>query len=618
MAFTLTATVAFAAPFAASAAIEFVPASAPDSRQLTLAATLPALSAAIALGRVRQLTLAATLPGLQPVIPLAYDNNVWRGLTAISLCPDRGAAFTQASVGGRWQTAQQATGLQQAHWQGASGLTASVAGGHATTDRLATPFTSRFAAAIPAGFGIGARHQQQAPTDAALRAHWQPAVMSGAVTGFRWIFLRPADREQRAHWQAMRPQDRDWTSAARQGRFTPREWRIPWQAGQPLTGVSWPIPPLPPPPPPPPPPVDIEFLCPFLFIGDIEFVRDCGGTAIRIPLRRVYYVLHDFAFTRVSDGAALDFADLTLSSDIGSWGWSLSGNALGATTYSRLTAAPFTEINIHINGLDWRFLLTSVAHHRDFGKTGYPVTGISPALALTAPLSDARSAAIDDAWTAQQLADLQVADTAWTIDWQAPVWPVPGGVWQYSSQTPLQVISDIASAAGAFVQAERVNRILRVQPFYPGWPWEWGTAAEATWPTAILKNLQQAPKPGQNYNAVYAAGTREGGLMGYVKRAGSAGDRQPGAPITHALITHVDAARAFGGTYLAGQQDQIAVSFDTILGGDAPLAELATRLKLTEPGLPNQTMLTEAVSIRVQRSDKSVTVTQSVAGVAFA
>lgn len=80
----------------------------------------------------------------------------------------------------------------------------------------------------------------------------------------------------------------------------------------------------------------------------------------------------------------------------------------------------------------------------------------------------------------------------------------------------------------------------------------------------------------------------------------------------------MDAARAFGGTYLAGQQDQIAVSFDTILGGDAPLAELATRLKLTEPGLPNQTMLTEAVSIRVQRSDKSVTVTQSVAGVAFA
>jgi hypothetical protein len=69
-------------------------------------------------------------------------------------------------------------------------------------------------------------------------------------------------------------------------------------------------------------------------------------------------VLHEIAITRVSDGAELHFEDLTLSADVGSWGWSLSGNALGDATYAKLVASPFTEIDVRINGLHWRFLVT--------------------------------------------------------------------------------------------------------------------------------------------------------------------------------------------------------------------------------------------------------------------
>ena len=61
MPFTLTAHLAFAAPFTPSADIEFSPIAAPDPRQLTV---------------------AVTLSGLQPTLPLHYDNNVWRGLIA--------------------------------------------------------------------------------------------------------------------------------------------------------------------------------------------------------------------------------------------------------------------------------------------------------------------------------------------------------------------------------------------------------------------------------------------------------------------------------------------------------------------------------------------------------
>ena len=377
----------------------------------------------------------------------------------------------------------------------------------------------------------------------------------------------------------------------------------------------WVRPPTPKPPEPPDPIFnsDIEFLFPFLLTADIEFVRQGPR---RIPLRRTYFVLHEIAITRVSDGAELHFEDLTLSADVGSWGWSLSGNALGDATYARLVASPFTEIDVLINGLHWRFLVTSVRHSRRFGSTGYSVTGVSPALALTAPLSDARSRRITAPWTLHQLADQEVENTAWAVSWNAPDWLIPGGVWQYSQQTPLQAIGSLAEAAGAFVQADATQRTILVQPRYPAWPWsdDW-LFQSLTVPTAILWDLTRSPKPGNNYNAVYAAGTVSGGIMGYVRRAGSAGDIQPGAPITNTLITHVDGARAFGGSYLADHLDQADVSFSMILGGDAPLIGLASRIDLTEPGQDPQRLLTQAVSISVQRGNNAVTVTQGVKGV---
>ena len=397
-------------------------------------------------------------------------------------------------------------------------------------------------------------------------------------------------------------------------------WRIERASSEVWTQAAYPgqgRAPIPDPPDPPGPTLnnDLDFLFPFLLTADLEFVR-LGPR--RIPLRRTYFVLHEIAITRVSDGAELHFEDLTLSADVGSWGWSLSGNALGDATYAKLVASPFTEIDVRINGLHWRFLVTSVSHSRSFGSTGYRVTGVSPALALTAPLSDARSRRVTVPWSMIQLADQEVENTAWTVNWTAPDWLIPGNVWQYSQQTPLQALGSLAEAAGAFVQAERVNRVIQVAPRYPAWPWSDGWLFQsASWPVSILRDLTRTPKPGRNYNAVYAAGTVAGGIMGYVKRAGSAGDIQPGAPITNTLITHVDGARAFGGAYLADHLDQIDVSFSTILGGDAPLVGLASRIDLTEPGRAPQRLLTQAVSISVQRGNNAVTVEQGVKGVVY-
>jgi len=616
----ITADLSFGAPFAPSSQINFAPVIGPAPRQLTLAAALPALTAAITLKRVvpRHLTLSGTLPGMTAAVALAYDNNVWRGVHQAISAVHRDGKTVQASTASGWRPSGALTGVQVMRWQSADTRTAVTALRIQSTQPLDAADKFRFAQAVPAGSSTGSLYHRLQAIDAALTAWSQPGRAVGSTVGGTWHRMTAIDAMVLARWRAMVARSMGWLASAQQGVFQTREWRIPWQSGRPLTGVSWPIPALSTPPQLSKSAADIHFLCPFLFIGDLEFIRDCSEAAIRIPLRRMYYVLHDIAITRVSDGAALEFADLTLSADTGSWGWALSGNALGAVTYQRLTATPFTEINVRINGVNWRFLMTSVAHHRQFGKSGYPVSGISPALALTAPLSEPRTVAMAAPWTMQQLADKEVENTAWTIAWTAPDWLVPAGVWRYANQTPLQAIGTLAEAAGGFVQAGRANPVIQVRPQYAFWPWEWAVqAVDYEWPTALVTDLKKNPKTGTKENAVYVAGESVGGILGYVKRAGTAGDKQPGQPITNALITHADAARAFGGTWLADQQDQIDVQFNTILGGDAPLVDLGRRLQLTEPGQPALTMLTQAVSIAVSRGSSKVTVTQSVKGLAF-
>lgn len=634
MPFSASADLGFTRLFGASADLEFIPAGGAVTllewsltlprlqpalglstvNPATLVITLPGLHPTLVLSTVNPAALVIALPGLQPTLTLSYDNNVWRGPLGDTQSSTQDGHPLPGTVAGHWQRAQTETLQPRLPWQAAAPCVAAAEDRAAMMLRRDAPQHLRFAGAVPLGNGAGAGYHLMRPNDAADFAHWQPGTPVGNGARADWIQLLPQDRNGMTRWREALACHRSIGDRAQQGVHQWRDWRGPWQAGQPVTGISVPVVIPPEPPQPPFGDADLNFLYRFALTAGIEFVR---SLIRRIPLRRTYFVLHEIAITRVSDGAALEFADLTLSADIGSWGWSLSGNALGAQTYGRLTAAPFTEINVRLNGIDWRLLITSMSKSRAFGKTGYAVTGMSPALALTAPLSDARTRQIADPWTVSQLADQEVVDTAWAIDWQAPDWPVPGGVWQYAGQTPMQVISSLADGH-AFVQAERVNRILQVRPRYPAWPWSsfWATP-DIEWPLALARDLKKTPKPGANYNAVYAAGTVAGGLMGYVKRAGTAGDVSPGAPLTNLLITHADAARAFGGTYLADQQDQVDVSFNTTLGGDAPLAALASRIDLTEPGQPPLAMLTQAVSLSVQRGNQAVTITQSVKGVAF-
>ena len=633
------AALAFLRPFERSSAIAF----GADIRGISLALTLPtpipsvqvqaippplvrielALSLAQPILSVRasRVHLATAAPSLTPTLSLtaSYDNNVWRGVFGATAAAQSGADARSVRSASPWVDSVARYPAAREQWRDAAHRAGILHAPHLQSARIDARRSAVFAGAAAAPDALSqAAWALLLPSraDAGISAQDAAALQACSLSPFS--IVTPYDQPRAPIAWGMRAAvalgtalDRFDSAALHRDRIGQR---LPWRWGRALSGISRPAP-TPPEPPGPSFNNDLNFVYLFLRTADIEFARRVSR---RIPLRRTYFVLHEIAITRVSDGAELHFADLTLSADVGSWGWSLSGNALGDATYARLVASPFTEINVRINGIDWRFLITSVSQSRSFGSTGYRVSGVSPALALTAPLSDARSRSVTAPWTLNQLADQEVADTAWTVDWAAPDWLIPGGVWQYSQQTPLQAIGSLAEAAGGFVQAERVNRVIQIAPRYPAWPWstDW-LFQSASWPVSILRDLTRSPKPGNNYNAVYAAGTVSGGIMGYVRRAGSAGDIQPGAPITNTLITHVDGARAFGGSYLADHLDQTDVTFSTILGGDAPLVALASRIDLTEPGQLPLRVLTQAVSVAARRGSNAVTVTQSVKGVSF-
>ena len=577
------------------------------------------LDPALILSRVHGVAASAGV-AISPQLDAQYENNVWRGEVGAVHAPLQETAVPQGSdLWTGWVESLPLLPLHRALWGRLLDL-------HTRTrlpHRSAAPVDALdglpWAGTVPVPeSGAGALFIQMLPFDPDPQAiRWDPAApvrdQSTPAPFIAHLIERDVFRQSAYHGAQPLP-FAAWRSAARWAAIADRIDRGPWRWGRFLAGVSTP-PDATPEPPQPPISNDLAFLYPFLLDANLEFAR---RIVRRIPVRRAYFVLHEIAITRVSDGAELQFADLTLSADVGSWGWSLAGNALGDAAYALLMAAPFTEINVRINGLNWRFLITSVTHSRTFGRVGYSVTGVSPALALTAPLSDARSRRVTAPWSMAQLAAQEVADTAWAVNWTAMDWLIPGGTWQYSQQTPLQALGALAEAAGAFVQADRVNRVIRIAPRYAAWPWsgDWAFSA-MSWPASILWNVNRSPKPGSNYNAVYVAGATADGIMGYVKRAGTAGDRQPGAPLSNLCITHVDAARAFGGTWLADQQDQSEVSFSTILGGDAPLVELGTRIDLTEAAQPDQRLLVQAVSIAVSRGSNAVTVTQSVKGLEF-
>lgn len=292
--------------------------------------------------------------------------------------------------------------------------------------------------------------------------------------------------------------------------------------------------------------------------------------AIVVPTRRTYIVINDVSLTRVSNNTPIAARSLQVQIDAGTWGWGWSASVPAAhlADIERDSPDEPVELEANINGVLWRLLVERVSQERSFAQNTLSIAGRGIAAHIAAPYYPAQSRTNAGALTAQQLADAALTingvPLGWTLDWQIPDWLVPAGAWVHTGP-PMDAVQTIAQAAGGYVQADRVQKILHVLPAYPLLPWQWAGATPAfTLPAAVTTreatDFIQLP----DYNRVFVSGTDIGGVLGQVTRAGTAGDL-PAEMVVDPLITHADAARGRGAAILGNTGHQQRLTLQTPL-----------------------------------------------------
>lgn len=273
------------------------------------------------------------------------------------------------------------------------------------------------------------------------------------------------------------------------------------------------------------------------------------GETIIIPVRRFYIVQNEIMLTRVSDGQPIPALNLSVSFDCDSWLPTFSATIPESVRALVMPGQTPVEVRAYINGSEFVFLVEKIGRSRAFAKPAVTISGRGIAAELDAPFAAAKQHSNASVMTAQQLIGAALEYTTYSQTWNIDDWLVPAGVLAING-TPAAVAAHVAEAAGAVLAADWSMRDLRMLPRYPVKPWEWNTATPAyVIPSAVTEteSVEWIEKPA--YNAVYVAGV-EAGIVGQVKRAGTAGDK-PAPMVTHPLCTHADAARQRGTTILS-------------------------------------------------------------------
>ena len=283
---------------------------------------------------------------------------------------------------------------------------------------------------------------------------------------------------------------------------------------------------------------------------------------------------HNLEIYRTSDGATIDAQDFSVSIDMDSWAWGWSATLLTDTAYDLVqpTSDGPQELTIILDGQEFRVIAEELSENRaGIGKPSRSVSGRGIAAVLSAPYAPARSRTEEFMRTANQLAADELANTGWSIDWGIEDWLVPGEVFSYAAKTPIQAITDIAKAAGAFVLPEPASETIRIRSRYPISPWEWDQATpDFVIDANPIKSISARWTERPEYNRAWASG-KQGGVIVATTRAGTAGD-QAAPQVVHPLITDQAVGRERGRVELSagGKWQEVSLTIPYLDGDNGP------------------------------------------------
>jgi len=343
-----------------------------------------------------------------------------------------------------------------------------------------------------------------------------------------------------------------------------------------------------------------------------------GSTSEPPPIpdsQRVYIVMNSVEVVVLPDRIPLNVDSVDVEASVDSWCWTVRMDLAdpGQVALLKPSATGPKSVEITMNGYQWVAIIegrdSSRAHVSNGGRTA-SVSGRSQTALLSDSYTARRSLSVSEAKTAQQIALAEVSDRAlpFVIEWDGIDWVVPGGVFSYQDQAPIDVISQIAAARGAVVQSTPDGVGLLIRARYPASPWNWSAdtsdiALPLDWVGS--ESAQQQSKP--LYDAVFVMGQQQG-VICKVVRDGAAGETFA-AQVVDSLIVTSDVGRERGRNVLGdrGMQDLVSVEIPlfpagTITAGSTGLYVPLMLVDVVDPADPYQA-LAVGVSISARRSD---------------
>ncbi|WP_314909661.1 hypothetical protein [Cardiobacterium hominis] len=332
------------------------------------------------------------------------------------------------------------------------------------------------------------------------------------------------------------------------------------------------------------------------------------------------YIMHN-KITADLNGEPLDLLALSLTTDTASYCWqgdiTLSPASFAKLKIDQRAAGDEAVITLRINGNRWDILAEDYRDTRKFIGHSYTVTGRSITAKLGADYAKGRHSKYDAARYARQIADEQLNLLPYHIAaWEAVDWLIPGDSYTVSGQTPIEVIADLAKAAGAFVESHPYEAQLFVRPVWRQPAWAKPTPA-LTIPANLILSVSGQRRISERCNAVRLTPAAEqiGGAKakgGLVYREGT--DQQPEAStLTHAAYTDTDVMRAAGIHALSetGTHKIETVTLPWAEKYQLPLASLGAVWAFAEQGQTWQGVI-KGVSVTVELDNGAPVVTQTV------
>lgn len=495
--------------------------------------TLPGLEFIATLRKPFEAALDVTLPGIEFVGSMEYDINVHRPLGSSTRSQHQTADHVTVGYASQHQHGDALRPGMEARHQ--SGIPTSAGATEPTVSgiRMRASSSATHTGADPLRMVTSARHEDTIRLRASGTAEHAHAVPLRLVLTDSWqnmIRLRTSGTGTHAHAVPMRFGSRARHQGASRIR---RSWTEQHQrAMRPPAGRYE-------------PPVVVPDPC-YLPSAALRFLErattsaalvfSCerhGGpptkSTVVVPVLLEYIVHNTLSLTRVSDGRDVPIKSASLTLDRDSWTWGFSAALPGSALALLEDDEPYVDLALHVNGRNYRVLSELPERDRSFGTSDLRISGRGRAAELDAPNSPVMSFRNSTERTAQQLMGDVLTDNGvplpWTVDWQLEDWLVPAGAFSTPQATYIGALQLIVGAAGGYLQPHDTNKTIIALPHYAIAPWDWDSATpDFELPGAVVTREGIAWKRLPNYNRVFLAGQPGGGVLGDVKRAGTAGD----------------------------------------------------------------------------------------------